>query len=80
VKLFYLKDLLELKATPLPSRFVLSIINRTKNEPERESQLNQYIKRHKLDSWKVKMKFNEIATNIANYGYEAIRKKEIIVC
>lgn len=74
------KDLLDLKSTPLPSRFVLSLINRTKNEKEREVQLNQYIERHKLDSWKVKMKFNEIATSIANYGYEAIRRKEPIIC
>ncbi len=74
------KELAELKAIPLSANFVVSLVNRTKNESERISQLKQFINRHKLDEKKVLMRFNEMKDLFLKNGINSLKKRPNIAC
>ncbi len=71
--------LAELRATPLPVPFVISLINRTKDIFEREMQLKQYIARHNLDEQKVFSKFNDIVNTIKTCGLSSVKRKPLVL-
>lgn len=71
------KELTELRAIPLSPLFVISLLNRTKSRNEIETQLKKYIQRHGLEEWKTLRKFDDIANQVAKFGFQSIRRKEL---